>query len=498
MSTGQVAVGASDQDLAVGMNVGEYKIEVAIGRGGFGTVYRAVHPLIGKQVAIKVLARKYSSDPEVVSRFVAEARAVNQIRHRNIIDIFAFGALPDGRHYYVMEHLDGEPFDQYLRRIGPLPLADALPILRAIARALDAAHAKGIAHRDLKPENIFLAHDADGATFPKLLDFGIAKLLQPEEDVRHRTGTGVPIGTPYYMSPEQCRGRDVDHRTDVYSFGIVAYRVLAGALPFEGEDYVDLLFKQVNEEPVRPSSRNPALPPSVDAAIAWMMAKDRDRRPATVLEGVLALDPSEAHATPSIPPRPRSKPSITPPLATAATMLPDALAATTMSPPPRRRSLAWVGGGLVVVGGAVAVILALQRSPEPDIAPPPVSPVVAAAIVVDAAPPPPPATPIDAPAIAQPATVALTFSRLPLHSRVAIGGRLVEISGRLEVEKSSRPISLRLSADGYISGIVQVTPDRDQTLDVSLHRALITTPRTTPDDPHGIPDSNEIFHRGTP
>ena len=215
MSTGQVAVGASDQDLAVGMNVGEYKIEVAIGRGGFGTVYRAVHPLIGKQVAIKVLARKYSSDPEVVSRFVAEARAVNQIRHRNIIDIFAFGALPDGRHYYVMEHLDGEPFDQYLRRIGPLPLADALPILRAIARALDAAHAKGIAHRDLKPENIFLAHDADGATFPKLLDFGIAKLLQPEEDVRHRTGTGVPIGTPYYMSPEQCRGREVDHRTDV-------------------------------------------------------------------------------------------------------------------------------------------------------------------------------------------------------------------------------------------------------------------------------------------
>src|SRR5215475_3576442 len=119
----------------------------------------------------------------MVSRFVAEARAVNQIRHRNIIDIFSFGQLADGRHYYVMEYLDGEPLDGYLRAHGRMELDEALPILSAIARALDAAHAKGIAHRDLKPENIFLAHDADGGTFPKLLDFGIAKLLAPEDSV---------------------------------------------------------------------------------------------------------------------------------------------------------------------------------------------------------------------------------------------------------------------------------------------------------------------------
>src|SRR5258706_7712406 len=159
-----------DPDLDGGQAIGEYRIEGKVGQGGFGTVYRAVHPLIGKVVAIKVLARKYSVDPEMVSRFIAEARSVNQIRSRFIIDIFLFGTLDDGRAYYVMEFLDGEALDATLERRGRLPLEEALPILRAIARALDAAHAKGIAHRDLKPENIFLVRDTDSAeTWPKLL-----------------------------------------------------------------------------------------------------------------------------------------------------------------------------------------------------------------------------------------------------------------------------------------------------------------------------------------
>jgi serine/threonine-protein kinase len=146
---GPSAIGADDKELAPGQGVGEYHIENVLGRGGFGTVYGAIQPVIGKRVAIKVLARKYAADPEIVSRFAAEARAVNQIRHRNIIDIFSFGSLPDGRHYYVMEYLDGEPLDAYIRKHGAMSLTAAIPILRAIARALDAAHAKGIAHRDL-------------------------------------------------------------------------------------------------------------------------------------------------------------------------------------------------------------------------------------------------------------------------------------------------------------------------------------------------------------
>src|SRR5688500_8533157 len=171
------AFATNDRDLQAGQKVGEYVIDEKIGEGGFGLVFRASHPLIGKVAAIKVLNRQYSADPEMVSRFVAEARAVNQIRHRNIIDIFAFGQIEDGRSYYVMEFLDGLPLDEHIARHGALALGDAIPVLRAVARALDAAHAKGIAHRDLKPKNIFLVHESDGSVFPKLLDFGIAKLL---------------------------------------------------------------------------------------------------------------------------------------------------------------------------------------------------------------------------------------------------------------------------------------------------------------------------------
>lgn len=357
------AIGASDQDLTAGQDVGEYRIENAIGKGGFGTVYGAVHPLIGKRVAIKVLARKFSADPEIVSRFVAEARAVNQIRHRNIIDIFSFGQLADGRHYYVMEYLDGEGLDRHLKTHGAMPLAEAVPILRAIARALDAAHAKGIAHRDLKPENIFLARDTDGEVFPKLLDFGIAKLLTPEDDVVHRTGTGVPLGTPYYMSPEQCRGRGVDHRTDIYSFGIVAYRVLTGTFPFEGDGYMDLMLKQTQEEPPLPSSRNPALPATVDEAIAWMMQKNPDRRPPRVLEGVNALDP-DAFVTPSRitrPSQPSSPPEvgITDPL--AATITPETL-------PPRvaaQRGVRFgIAAAILVVGASVGTYAYINRATD--------------------------------------------------------------------------------------------------------------------------------------
>ena len=141
-----------------------------------------------------------------MSRFVAEARAVNQIRHRNIIDIFSFGQLTDGRHYYVMELPRGRDA-RGPRQHGPLPLAEALPILRAIARALDAAHAKGIAHRDLKPENIFLARDPDGGVFPKLLDFGIAKLLGSGDDARHRTAPACRSGRRTTCRPSSAAAR---------------------------------------------------------------------------------------------------------------------------------------------------------------------------------------------------------------------------------------------------------------------------------------------------
>src|SRR5690242_8671826 len=174
-----------DGELAVGTQVGEYVVESKLGQGAFGIVFKASHPVIGKLVAIKVLSLRFSVDPEMVSRFVAEARAVNQIRHRHIIDIFSFGQLDDGRHYYVMEYLEGETLEALLAREKRVSVAQCLAIMRPIARALDAAHGKGIAHRDLKAENIFLGADLDGGLWPKLLDFGIAKLCKPEDGLAH-------------------------------------------------------------------------------------------------------------------------------------------------------------------------------------------------------------------------------------------------------------------------------------------------------------------------
>ncbi|WP_437902362.1 serine/threonine-protein kinase [Sorangium sp. So ce327] len=279
----------ADPELAPGTPVGEYRVEAKIGAGGFGTVYRAIHPVIGKAAAIKVLSRQCSANPQLVSRFVAEARAVNQIRHRNIIDIFSFGALEDGRHYYVMELLEGMTLDAYRRKRGRLPPAEALPILVKIARALDAAHAAGIAHRDLKPENVFLVFDEDGAIFPKLLDFGIAKLLGESSSTVHKTRTGHLIGTPLYMSPEQCRGKNVDHRTDIYSFGILAHELLAGAPPFDGENAFDLLIKHTSEAAPPVSTVATHLSPALDAPLLRMLEKDPVSRPASLIEATTAL-----------------------------------------------------------------------------------------------------------------------------------------------------------------------------------------------------------------
>jgi len=293
-------IGADDTDLERGQQVGEYVVQEKIGEGGFGTVFSGEHPLIGKRVAIKVLNRQYSAQPEMVSRFVSEARAVNQIRHRNIIDIFGFGQLDDGRHYYVMEYLDGMPMDEYLEDRGQLPIEEAIPLLRSVARALDAAHSKGIAHRDLKPENIFLVNDPDGM-YPKLLDFGIAKLLSGDNPAEHKTRTGAPMGTPYYMSPEQCRGRDVDHRTDIYAFGIVTYYTLTGVVPFDGEDYMDILLSQISDEAAPPSTHAPHLPKSVDAGIAWMLKKDPAERPPNLVTAVRALEDAAVSAGIPVP-----------------------------------------------------------------------------------------------------------------------------------------------------------------------------------------------------
>ncbi len=355
------SAGDVDDDLPDGTIVGEYRVEAKLGEGAFGKVFRARHPVIGKAVAIKVLARSFSRDADVVSRFVAEARAVNQISHKNIIDIFAFGQLPDGRPYFVMEHLRGKPLDVLLREQRRLGYAEAIPILRAVARALDAAHAQGIAHRDLKPGNVFITFDDDGAPFPKLLDFGIAKLVRGDAEAAHKTQTGAPIGTPYYMSPEQCRGDPVDVRTDVYAFGVMAFQLLSGQLPFHAPSYLDILFMHINQAPPPLSSVANELPPALDAPLLGMMAKRPDSRPASAGQAMAWLEAEGARVGLLAQSRPT--------MFTASSSLPSGLTPHSAPAPvhggPQEDGDPALAGGGLEVDGVPAMDDTYLRTPAP-------------------------------------------------------------------------------------------------------------------------------------
>ena len=268
-------------DPLLGQQLGDYQVLSIIGEGGMGLVYRGIQPVIKKRVAIKVLRAEFASDPAQVKRLVSEAEAVNSISHRNIIDIFGLGQLPDGRHYIIMEFLDGEPLDRHLRLHAPLPALEVVELLIDICGPLFAAHSAGVIHRDLKPSNVFLVHQPDGTRYLKLLDFGLAKKGVTLDGRTSQTSQTQIAGTPDYMAPEQCRGLDISPRTDLYALGVMAFQMLTGKLPFEGPTPMDVMMLQVSGSAVAPSTVRPGVPPEVDALVLWLLKKDPEARPAS-------------------------------------------------------------------------------------------------------------------------------------------------------------------------------------------------------------------------
>jgi eukaryotic-like serine/threonine-protein kinase len=260
-------------DPLVGATVGSFRVIRPLGRGGMGTVYLAEHPVIGSRVAIKFLHESMATSPELVARFYDEARAVNRIGHENIVGIFDLSMLPPNRYYIVMEYLDGEALSSLIRRGAATP-DEALSVLGQLCDALHCAHERGVVHRDLKPDNVFVLRRR-GAPFVKLLDFGIAKLR--DAPAGSQTAAGMIVGTPEYMAPEQCDNRAVDARTDVYSLGVMAYQLLAGALPFSGS-IAQLLVAHLQETPRPPRSANPLLPVLLDDAILKALRKRPEER----------------------------------------------------------------------------------------------------------------------------------------------------------------------------------------------------------------------------
>lgn len=272
--------------LDVGHRAGEFVIEGVIGRGSFGTVYRAAHAVIGRRAAVKVL-RDHAAAESAIAKFVDEARLVARLRHPNIVDVLTFGQLEDGRHYQVMDLIEGPTLGDFLRDHGAVPLNAALPILRGIASALDVVHRAGVAHSDLKPANVVLER-REGEHVPKLIDFGVAQLIAP--DVEHAPAARTALtGTPRYMSPEQCRGRSADARADAYAFGLVAYEMLTGRPPFSGDDALELMLKHTSETPVAPSQLA-SLPSAVDAIILALLEKRPERRPVELVVIVHELE----------------------------------------------------------------------------------------------------------------------------------------------------------------------------------------------------------------
>jgi serine/threonine protein kinase len=267
----------TNERLGPGTEIGGYMVDGELGHGGMGIVYSATHPLIGKRAAIKVLKPELSKEPAAVDRFIREARAVNQIGHPNIVDIYDFGQLPDGRSYYLMDLLTGESLRTRLKRGGALHVSEAASVIDETASALAAAHTKGIIHRDLKPDNVFMVNVMGRWPEVKILDWGLAKLVRGGG--KFQTVTGSVLGTPVYMSPEQARGEQVDFRTDIYALGVMSYELLTGAVPFRGKSSVDTLLAH-QEEPVPPlQPRVPTLPEELTQLIEAMLAKTADDRP---------------------------------------------------------------------------------------------------------------------------------------------------------------------------------------------------------------------------
>ena len=379
--------------------IGAYKVRSKIGNGGMGTVYLGEHALLGRKAAIKVLNPSVSNDEEVVQRFFNEARAVTQISDPGIVQVFDYGLHTDGSAFIVMELLEGVPLDERIRTLGRMEIGEALQLVRMACTSLAAAHLKGIVHRDLKPENLFIVTDPAvlGGERAKILDFGIAKLSRDDSGTL-RTRTGFVMGSPVYMSPEQCRATaEVDPRSDIYSLGCVMFSMLTGRPPFDEASAAELIAAHLREPAPLASKFRPELPPEIDEILDRCLAKHPDDRYSSMVDLAGAIDAALGQPVRTAPVVRGSMPVINTGAIRSSTVttLSRASGQLTAIERPRR---AWLIG-IVVAGIAMGagVVILVQRgasgSEQPAKPPPPPNsvplalPPADAAVLVDALPP---------------------------------------------------------------------------------------------------------------
>jgi serine/threonine-protein kinase len=484
----------------VGRRFGSYVVEELIGSGGMGSVWLAVQPEIGKKVAIKFLSPKLSAHDELVQRFFAEARAVNLIQHDNIVDIFDFGHA-DGMSWFVMEWLRGRSLEALLQSEGRLSVGRALDIAMQVADAIAAAHARQIVHRDLKADNIFLVTKSGRDDFVKLLDFGIAKLSDPATGGVSRTMSGAILGTPGYMSPEQGTGGTVDHRTDIYALGVLVFRMLAGQLPFEGAQHLEILNQQLTQEPPDLRAFRPDVSPSLAALVRQMLAKMPAERPRLMAEVLARLQDEMPpdYGGPATGPFRRATSSQPMHAVTGAPTTLSGAAGQRPSPSTvaeleamgvgRFRTVKIVAGlGGVAAVAALAVVLATRASSGPTVArPKPATPTASTATPASVQ-----ATPAKA-TTAPPALPSGAFSVLietdpPGATVLRAGSSLGTTPARLAFTADPTLIKLRMA--GYGDEDLEIARDTEHAI-VRMHKsgapAAVSEPPKKPPKPVAPP-----------
>jgi serine/threonine protein kinase len=440
---------------AVPQQVGAYRIVGPLGQGGMGAVFEAVHDETQLHVAIKMLLPHLSKQPEVVRRFFNEARAVGLIGHPSVIEVYDVGTLPGGAAYMIMEFIEGETLGAYLKRSGPLG-AGALPIVRDIAGALVQAHAKQIIHRDLKPENVMMQATADGLRV-KVLDFGIAKIAEDAElaaGMGVRTKTGTVLGTPTYMSPEQCRGDKVGAPTDVYALGAMLYQLLAGHPPFAAKGIGEVLAMHILDPPPPLRRWVPGVDPAVEGLTLHMLDKKAENRPTMAavlraLEQLISGDRAAAQRT------------IVMSSSTAATQM--SLSSPTLDQPARTSRVPLAIGVAIAAAGAVGAGVLLTR--HAHVATPPPAPM---------ATPIPTATATPTPTAAPGAIIWIVKSEPPRADivRKSDGALLGRTPWYTEQPAAAGRVDAVVRKSGYVEQAVVL----DRAATTSLHLKLVRRP----------------------